>query len=314
MSRIRLQSPAKLNLYLKVLDKRSDGFHNIITVFQRINLVDDIMFHSTKLDQIKIICSHPQVPLGSKNLIHKVIKMIKEEFGITKGIEVKIKKRIPVAAGLAGGSSNAATTILGLNQLWNLKLSRSQMVSMASRIGSDVAFFLMDKSFSLGTQRGEKLKNLDIPTKLWQVVVTPKIKLYAGKIYAGLQSSKSRSKIGHLTKFSSSSCNALRRSDGRTNLLTKMNDDVNILLRYLKSNNLEELGCLLSNDLEPEVVRSCPKLLKLKEKLKSLNTKGVMVSGSGPSIFGLTETEKEAKSIQALLSKRFSQVYVVRTL
>jgi len=285
MSRIVLQSPAKLNLFLKVQNKRPDGYHNIVTVFERINLIDSLSFRSISDKKIHIICDHPHVPVGPKNLVTKVALLLQREFNVKSGAEIKIQKNIPVAAGLAGGSSNAATALLGLNKIWKLGLSRSKLLSYARKIGSDVPFFLYDASWAIGTERGDRIKKLNIGTKLWQILVVPRIKMYSWEVYGGLKLQ-----------------------------LTKIDDNANILTRNLKKGSILEVGRLLANDLEKEVIRLCPRLKKLKERLKSLNTKGVMISGSGPSVFGLTATEKEARHIKSILSKRFSQVFVVRTL
>ena len=285
MNEIILQSPAKLNLYLKTISKRPDGLHNIVTLFERIDLFDDISFCLKKNDSIKIFCDHPHVPIGPKNLVYKAAKMLKEDLKIKQGVEVRINKRIPVAAGLAGGSSNGATALLGLNKLWNLGLSKQQLLPYARRLGSDVAFFLHKCSWGLGTSRGDEIENLKLKAKLWHILVVPRIKIYSRDVY-------SRHKLQ----------------------LTKRNDNVNILIRNLSNGNILGIGSLLSNDLEKDVIELCPKLLGLMQKLKSFDSIGVMVSGSGPSVFGVTATKKEAEEIAKVLSKRFSQVFVVRTL
>ena len=314
MSRIVLQSPAKINLFLKVLNKRPDGYHNIITLFERIDLADHISFQSISRKNISIICDHPHVPVGSKNLVTKVAQLLQKDYGIDRGVEINIQKNIPVAAGLAGGSSNAATALLGLNEIWELGLSRPKLLSYARKIGSDVAFFLHDTSWALGTGRGDCIKSLDIKTKLWQILVVPCVKMYSWEVYNGLKLQLTRSKTMLESSLRSTLSVSQGKNEGYTNVLTKIDDNVNILTRNLKKGNILEVGRLLANDLEKEVIRLCPRLQKLKEQLKSLNTKGVMVSGSGPSVFGLTATEKEAKYIKSVLSKRFSQVFVVKTL
>jgi 4-diphosphocytidyl-2-C-methyl-D-erythritol kinase len=314
MSRIVLQSPAKLNLFLKVQNKRPDGYHNIVTLFQRISLADQISFRTIPDKKIRIICDHPHVPVGSKNLVTKVAQLLQRETRVKQGIEIKIKKNIPVAAGLAGGSSNAATALLGLNETWKLGLSRPKLLHYARKIGSDVAFFLYDTSWAIGTERGDCIKKLKIETKLWQILVVPRIKMYSWEVYGGLKSQLARSNLMLERSSGLKLSRSHRKNEGGTNVLTKINDNANILTRNLKKGNVLEVGRLLVNDLESEVIRLCPRLNKLKERLKSLNTNGVMVSGSGPSVFGLTTTEKEAKNIKSILSKRFSQVFVVRTL
>ena len=285
MKPVHLLSPAKLNLYLRVINKRPDGYHNIKTVFERIDLFDEITLRTLSEKKIKIRCDHPHVPLGPKNLVHRAAALLQEDLGTRKGVQIHIKKRIPVAAGLAGGSSNAATVLAGLNRLWKLGLKKTELESYARRIGSDVAFFLNDCSWALGTERGDRIKRLDIKAKLWHVVVVPRLKIYSWKVYGGLK---------------------LR--------LTKRNDDVNILIHNLQKNNFFVLNRFLHNDLETVVLKLAPQLGHLKDRLKSLNAQGVMISGSGPAVFGLVETRSAALKIQKQIAKQYQQTFVVQTL
>jgi len=168
MNSLILRSPAKLNLFLKVLNKRSDGYHNIVTLFERINLCDEISIKLIKEDSINIKCNNPHVPLGKKNIVNKVEATLKEDFSIKTGVDIKISKNIPVAAGLGGGSSNAASVLLGLNKLWNLKLDQKRLMSYARSVGSDVGFFVSNSSWALGEDRGDNIKNLRLKAKLWR--------------------------------------------------------------------------------------------------------------------------------------------------
>ena len=284
MRRLSLQSPAKVNLYLKVINKRKDGFHNIVTLFERINLFDEILLTANSTGDIRIKCNHPDVPTNSKNLVYQVAEMLKNDFQVKAGVDIKIDKRIPVAAGLAGGSSNAATVLSGLNRLWLLKLDRNQLLTYARKMGSDVAFFLYDTSWALGTERGDKITPLDIPAQLWHILVVPRVKMYSRNVYGALKLQ-----------------------------LTRRNDNVNILIRHLRKNDIFDLSHLIENDLESVIIRQAPQLLRLKEKLKSLDIHGGMVSGSGPAVFGLLPGKKEGMKFKSVLQKRFSQVYLVRT-
>lgn len=294
MRRIRLASPAKLNLLLKVLHKRPDGFHNIITVFERIDLSDEIRLTPNSSGAIRIDCAHPQVPRGPKNIAYQAAKLLRDDFQIKEGVDIFIKKNIPVAAGLGGGSGNAATTLQGLNELWKLGLSRPQLLSYARRLGSDVAFFLYDCPWALGTGRGDFIQKLDVKVKLWHVLVVPCIKIYSGEVYGGLGLSPGPA--------------APRK------VLTKRSDNVSIFLRHLRRADVAQTGYRLVNDLERVVLLLFPHLKKLKQRLKSLDTKGVMVSGSGPCVFAVVETQQQAKDIQRILSRRFSRVFVAKTL
>ncbi len=284
MNSLTLESPAKLNIYLKVLNKREDGYHNLETIFERINLVDHLTFSTNSNEAIRIFCDHPDVPLDSKNLVFQVAQILKNDFALQNGVDIKIDKRIPVAAGLAGGSSNAATTLLGLNRLWKLDLKKEELIDYGRRIGSDVPFFLHDCSWGLGTGRGDQISELPIKTQIWHWLIVPSIKMHSKEVFGALNLE-----------------------------LTKPNDDVNILTRSLKDNDLSTLGNFLKNDLEPTIIKLCPNLSKLKERLRGLNPKGVAFSGSGPALYGITDSKEEAEKIKDLLQQDFTQVFVVRT-
>ncbi len=301
MNRICLRSPAKLNLFLKVLNKREDGYHNLLTIFERIDLCDKIFLKLNKSGKIRIFCNDPQVPRGPKNLVYKAARLLQQKFSISQGVDIKIQKNIPVAAGLGGGSSNAATVLLGLNRLWRLHLKPSELLSLAKIIGSDVAFFLYDSPWALGSERGDCIKKLNIKAKLWHVLVVPKVKIYSRDVYAGLKMQAT----GGIPKS---------KDKEDTNLLTKPMDNVNILIRQLKKSSFSLVGKGLSNDLEKPIARIHPPLLKLKERLKSLKTQGVMISGSGPCVFALVESQQEAKRLKTALLKQFKRVFVAQTL
>ncbi len=285
MSRLTLRSPAKINLFLKVVGKRPDGYHNLVTLFERISLHDTLVFTSIAKNRIKIECAHPHVPTGRKNLVYQAAQMLKDDFGVKQGVKINIQKRIPVAAGLGGGSSNAATALKGLNRLWRLRLSKEKLLFYARALGSDVAFFLYDCPWALGTERGDHIQPLHLKRQLWHILVVPKVKIYSKIVY------------GHLKLK-----------------LTKKNDDVNILIHSLKKDDIFHIGTRIKNDLEATIIRLSPSLEQLKKRLNSLKIEGVMISGSGPSVFGLLETRQEAERLKKILARSFSQVFVVKTL
>ncbi|MDP2905080.1 MAG: 4-(cytidine 5'-diphospho)-2-C-methyl-D-erythritol kinase, partial [Candidatus Omnitrophota bacterium] len=155
-----IKSYAKLNLYLAVLNKRKDNYHNIETLFERIDLHDTIALKKLPGKAIKIVCDHPAVPADTSNLCYKSAKLLQKSLGVNYGVEIKITKRIPVAAGLGGGSSNAAYTLIGLNKLWRLGLSKDKLARLGRLIGADVPFFIMNTPFAIATGRGDKIKPL----------------------------------------------------------------------------------------------------------------------------------------------------------
>jgi 4-diphosphocytidyl-2-C-methyl-D-erythritol kinase len=147
------KSFAKLNLYLQVLSKRKDNFHNLSTLFARIDLADTLIFRKRRDSLIKIKCSSRQVPKDKTNLCYRAVALLKQELKLSQGIEIRLKKRIPVGAGLGGGSTNAASVLLGLNRFWNLNLPKARLVKLGAKLGSDVPFFIHQTKFALGSQR-----------------------------------------------------------------------------------------------------------------------------------------------------------------
>lgn len=309
MKSLLLKSPAKLNLLLKVNFKRPDGYHDLTTLFERIDLCDEIRLRENNLGRIRIFCNNPHVPKGTKNLCFKAAQLLQDDFSVNRGVDIKITKRIPVAAGLGGGSGNAATVLLGLNRLWKLSLSKQQLAFYAQKIGSDVPFFIFDCRWAIGTQRGDKIQKLPLKAKFWHVLVVPRLKVYTREIFGALNL-----KLIHSAPPSVSTLSMPQSKNSRhTNMLTKKKVDVNILHRAIRKNDLPKVGRLLLNDLETALVQFHPNLLKIKGKLKKYPTLGVLFSGSGPAVFGLVQSKKAAERIKAILGRQYRQVFVVRT-
>lgn len=322
MKHISLKAPAKLNLLLKVVNKRKDGYHNLVTLFERIDLQDTLQFNRNAKGQIRIFCDCPDVPTGPKNLIHKAAMLLKEGLKLKEGVDIKVIKRIPVAAGLGGGSSDAATTLIGLNQFWKLSLTRAQLLTYARALGSDVPFFLYDASWALGQGRGDKIIPLPMNAKLWHILVVPPIKVYSREVFENFKGGdnpnlKTEGLTNQLTLSISPSGeyaeNRFRGLSADTNVLTKQNPDVNILTA-LRKKELQQVNCLLFNDLEKTIISLKPPLLKAKNRLSKLLSGKVIFSGSGPAFFGLTVSRAQAMRLRQILKRRYSQVYVVRTL
>jgi len=284
MDRLTVQSPAKLNLVLDVVAKRPDGFHELRTIFERISLSDQITLRRKNNNKITITCNHPQVPTGPSNLVYKAAKLLANDFSITEGLDINIIKNIPVAAGLAGGSSNAAAVLAGLNRLWRLGLRPQELAEYAARLGSDITFFLYNTSFALGTGRGELIQPLALKTKLWHVLVTPRVKMLTQDIFTRLKLN-----------------------------LTNKKDNVNILLPFLIKGDLMRLAGALSNDLETPILSLRPDFINLKKKLLDAGAIGVCFSGSGPSVFALAESQAHAIKLKARFDRRYTQAFVVST-
>src|SRR3989338_8093573 len=186
MNSITVFSPAKVNLYLQVLGKRSDGYHEIVTLFHRISLQDEIAITKTKRPGLSLITNHPKLKRPSENLIYKAYQALKRVGHWPGGVRVRLKKNIPVAAGLGGGSSNAAHFLLGMNKLFNLRLPKKTLFRLGSELGSDVPFFLYEVNQAIGTGRGEKIKPMPSRTKFWFVIVVPHFGISTALVYKRL--------------------------------------------------------------------------------------------------------------------------------
>lgn len=263
MNSITLKAPAKINLYLDIVNKRPDGYHNIETIFQKIGLSDKV-----KVDIIPqgiyIHCAHPHVPAKRTNLAYKAAYLMKKEFGLKRGVRVHIEKRIPVAAGLGGGSSDAASVIIALNRLFKLNSPPNRLISLAKKIGADVPFFVSGYNCAIGKGIGERLKELKSKNKLSILLILPYIRIYTKTIYSWLSFP-----------------------------LTKTGLNVTIVARFLSGKDYSKKSNFLYNRLEDVVLPAYPIVKKGKEVL-SLYTKRVLLSGSGPAIFALFDKRKEA--------------------
>jgi 4-diphosphocytidyl-2-C-methyl-D-erythritol kinase len=286
-----LNSCAKLNLYLAVLNKGKDGYHNIESIFERIDLSDKIILKPRRDNKIKIVCSSPLVPKGKSNLAFRSAKILQDNFCVKKGINIEIIKHIPVGAGLGGGSSNAATVLLGLNKLWRLNLTQNKLVGLAGSIGSDIPFFIYNTPFARGTDRGNRIKPLKglSNLKIWHVLVVPKIEVSTPFIYKKWDMYSGLTRPGYSAKLLIS---ALRKSD--FSLISKS----------------------LFNSLERITAGLYPEVVRIKERLMSLGLKSILMSGSGPAVFAIVSSRKEAVSLCRQLKEenRFWQVFVSQTI
>lgn len=280
INEVSIEAPAKINLFLEILGKRDDGYHEIETVMQEIDITDLLRFKEIE-EGVRLECEDNSIPLNEDNLVYKAAKLIQRECGIKKGALIRLEKRIPVGAGLGGGSSDAAATLKALNLLWKIGLSDAELVELASKLGSDVAFFIEGKT-SLCKGRGEKVYPIESNSKLNYIVIFPNINVSTKAIYENV------------------------RLD-----LTKKRKDVSFLKEELRSSNAFSLGKLLFNRLEETIFAQYPDLRKIKDSLKCFGFRGILVSGSGSSIFGLCSDWNQAKVIRNEIDARgFGKVFV----
>ena len=285
-----IHSFAKLNLFLKVINKRTDNYHNLKTLFERISLSDRITLNELANSSIIIKCAAKDVPCGKDNLCFKAASLLRDKFAPKKGVCINITKKIPVGAGLGGGSSNAAAVLLGLNRLWKLKLSKGELVKIASQIGSDVPFFIYDQPFALGSGRGEIIKPLAHlnKIKLWHLLVVPRIRVSTPSIYASWDN------------FAG---------------LTKPCCDVKMLTSELAKRKPFLRGDLFFNSLQQVTSRIYPEVARVRNLLLDLNLDCVLMSGSGPAVFSIMPSRNEAIKLAASIKKKYKswRIYTVST-
>lgn len=271
MTSIELTAPAKVNLFLKVLNKRPDGYHNILTLFERISLCDTIKIikapKGITVTSDKSITGDPR-----DNIAYKAAELILKHGKVKGGVRISIRKRIPMAAGLGGGSSDAASVLIGVNRLYNINISSSTLMSLGAQLGADVPFFLFDEPFAIGKDRGDKLVKADIRLKPWHLLIYPgPFKASTGAIYKAF--------------------------DGSDFALTRDTGDAKITL----PKNWKGLDSMLRNDLGDAVAKTRPVIGNTIQCLVTSLSRKVIVSGSGPSLFCLYRTRKEAEAAKARL-------------
>lgn len=284
---LRLFSPAKINLCLEVLNKRKDGAHNLRTVFERIGLCDRITLKTLPVPEIRLKTDAKDVPAGRANLAFKAAELLQKRFRVRRGVEICLIKKIPVRAGLGGGSSNAACVLLGLNRLWKLRLSKRKLRRLGAELGSDVAFFILDTSFALGTGRGEILRKIPAgKRKLWHCVVKPPFGISTREAYEGLDLKK----------------------------LTPPRTDVKMLVRSIQKGRFHSVGKLLINSLELSLSKRVRAISELKKNLLRRGASGALLSGSGSACFGLFDAKKAAEAAARVLRKdKKLKVFVAST-
>ena len=270
---LRITAPAKLNLYLRVLGKRPDGYHELETIFERIDLADELTAKPAA-SGLTLTCSDPALSCGADNLVLKAAHQLRQATGTTQGAALHLSKYIPVAAGLGGGSSDAAATIKLLNDLWRLDLAIGQLREIGAALGSDVPFFLEPEAFAIGTGRGERCEPLPSPLRLAHVLVTPDERLSTREIYAASQFD-----------------------------LTAQKPSITMMRHALCNGSLSELAKGLWNDLEPEAIRRCPVIPIIQAQLRQFGCLGTRLSGSGPSVFGLCRDTAHAQEVLAQLRR-----------
>lgn len=266
MDTISLKALAKINLGLDVVRRREDGYHEVRMVMQTIHLYDRLEMEKTATQGIELSTNLSYLPVNENNLVYRAGKLLMDEFGITEGIKVYLNKRIPVAAGMAGGSTDAAAMLYGMNELFELGLSREQLMERGVKIGADVPYCLM-RGTALAEGIGEILTPLAPMVKCPVLIAKPAISVSTSFVYQNL-------KLDADTKH----------------------PDIDRLIRDIRKQDLGAIAGDMGNVLESVTIPNYPVIAQIKEQMMDSGAINAMMSGSGPTVFGLFEEEETAQA------------------
>lgn len=278
-----VKAPAKINLTLDVLHKRPDGYHEVEMIMTTVDLADRVGLELRRDGEIFVHSSNNFVPDDQRNLAYQAAKLLKDRFNVTSGVSITIDKQIPVAAGLAGGSSDAAATLKGLNELWSLGLSLDDLAELGAEIGSDVSFCVYSGT-AIASGRGEKIEHISAPPSSWVILAKPTIGVSTAAVYGGL------------------------KLDGIEH------PDTAGMVEAIKTNDYAKMCGTLGNVLESVTLDMHPEVSSIKEQMKRFGADGVLMSGSGPTVFALVQTEARTTRIVNGLKGFCDEVYAVRLL
>ncbi len=282
-----LIAPAKINLYLEIIGDRSDGYHELAMILQSIELADEIDIQLSSPGAIRVHCNHPQVPTDKSNLAYRAAELMAAEFpeAFVKygGVDITIKKQIPVAAGLAGGSTNAAAVLVGIDLLWNLGLTQGELEELGASLGSDVPFCIGGGTV-IATGRGEQLSPLPSLDGIYIVLAK----------YRSLEVSTPWAYKTYRTSFGSSYVKD-KDSLAARGAAVHSGD----MVKAISHKDVQEIAQKLYNDLEKVVLPAYPKVLELREIFANAGVLGTMMSGSGPSVFAICESKMQAEAVKS---------------
>lgn len=279
---ISLKALAKINLGLDVVRRREDGYHEVRMIMQTIQLYDRLDIKRTQEPGIQIQTNLSFLPVNENNLIYKAAKLLMDEFSITDGVSVKLDKRIPVAAGMAGGSTDAAAMLIGVNRLFSLGLTKRQLMERGVQIGADVPYCIM-RGTALAEGIGEALSPLPPMVKCPVFIAKPSISVSTKFVYQNLKLDD-----------------------------TTIHPDIDRLIDDIKAKNLHDIAAHMGNVLETVTIPNYPVIDEIKKHMLSNGALGAMMSGSGPTVFGLFDNEDTAKkAYKAMRSSHLArQVYL----
>ncbi|MBI1323322.1 4-(cytidine 5'-diphospho)-2-C-methyl-D-erythritol kinase [bacterium] len=268
-----LAAPAKINVFMEVIGKRPDGYHEVETVMLRTDFADRLRFAPSDRPGIELTCSDPSLPTDGRNLVVKAAELFRREFGVTEGCRIHLEKHVPYGSGLGGGSSDAATAIMGLDRLWGTNLSREAMASLGARVGSDVAFFF-DGPAALCRGRGEIVTGLSLTESFHFVLFCPAVHCGTAEIFSRVR------RTGDLM-------------------------DATPVIRALAEGSPQALAAGLFNRLQEATESFAPELRAIPKMLRDVEPAllGVLMTGSGSAYFGLAESRAAAEAAADQLTR-----------
>ncbi|QSJ20737.1 4-(cytidine 5'-diphospho)-2-C-methyl-D-erythritol kinase [Nostoc sp. UHCC 0702] len=301
-----LIAPAKINLYLEIIGDRADGYHELAMILQSIDLADQIQLHSIDSETIRVHCDHPQVPTDKSNLAYRAAELMAiqfpEAFSKYGGVEITVNKYIPVAAGLAGGSTNAAAVLVGIDLLWKLGLTQSELEELGATLGSDVPFCIAGGT-AIATGRGEQLSPLPSLDTIYIVLAK----------YRSLEVSTAWAYKTYRQQFGNT---YIRDTEDLAARAAAVHSGG--IVKAIFEQDTAEIAQKLHNDLERVVLPAYPQVLQLRELFANQQgVLGTMMSGSGPTVFALVESEQQAQTVKLNIREAISsedlELFVTRT-
>lgn len=286
---LELKAYGKINLGLDVVRKREDGYHEVRMIMQTVNLYDKITMEKNGEGEIRTETNLPYVPDGEGNLAYRAAKLLADEFGITDGVTIKIKKCIPVAAGMAGGSTDAAAVLVGMNRLFSLGLSKKELMKRGVKLGADVPYCIM-RGTALSEGIGEILTELPPAPQCHILLAKPQVSVSTKAVYGKLRANE---------------------------LTPDQHPDIDGMAEAIKSSDLDGVIARLGNVLETVTIPDHPEIGTIKQIMMEHGADGALMSGSGPTVFGIFKDEEAAKNAcealkQADGGRLTRQVYLTR--
>lgn len=284
MRKIKLDAHAKINLSLDVLRRKENGYHELKMIMQQISLKDIVTITETEKSEIKIICNNPNVPTDQRNIAYKSASLLSERYNKNTGLVIEIEKNIPVSAGLAGGSTNAAAVLVGLNEIWNLQLTKEELMAIGLELGADIPFCIMGGT-ALAEGIGEKLTPLPSFKNKQILLVNPDISVSTADVYKNLD-------IDNI----------------------KNRPQTELLIEAIERDDQQELAKNMKNVLESVTLKQLPVIKEIKKMMIANGAIGSLMSGSGATVFGIFETHLQLEECKTQMQKKFKNTIAARTI